>query len=608
MKMQHRWLCILVTTTAWTWLFGCRPVAANPSHQEPARPLAAHGTIEGARELVEQLYAIYDDELQFVNETHARRDDPTRFSDRRISTSAGRLWKAQRDAKHLQLMGEPAGYDLEKRLRLLATQVYNFGQTYRGTPRGQQLIRRILTKLQRERPSMQRFLQQADSALAQGKLEVFEQVMEKKGQDLVEQTVFLTPAAARPHNEAFNAMLARGDSRLVKKRQSDYADQAAVRIDQQLTLAGEFADEAQRVIAAIAQDGVAQLADVGSAGPVESMTYLGSRWGAANAAVLRANGLKWAFPAAQPTQSFEPRELKETALSQLALLIESAAKSTPPDRVAEVYAGMLDAISMLDRRVGVISEDVINACREPLEQLVAKDPGLASRIDAYHRATDEVLRWRQAYASQQATHLGQGTPRANAALRRECDSEIEVRPPYAPRALVSVAAPPLFNVQADWMVQESADCLVGESIIEDRVARLSPNSGVAVVPLTQSHYGNVRVPLPSDAEVRDLLAALLVDEDHPALSPAAAGAVSAAKMQDYETVLARIEGVHLESIVTRLISLPDAAYPMVNLGASVALNETVPAIDHTLWRLDLQPLWARHRYFTIRLEDSPSSP
>lgn len=608
MKMQNRWLCILVTTTTWTSLFFGRGAAANPSHQEPARPLASHGTIAGARELVEELYAVYDDELRFVNETYARRDDPNRFSDRRISTSAGRLWKARRDAKHLQLMGEPAGYDLEKRLRLLATQVYDFGQTYRATPRGQQLIRRILTNLQRERPRMQRLLQQADSALEQGKLEIFEQVMEKKGQELVEQTVFLTTASARPHNEAFNAMLARGDSRLAKKRQSDYAAQATAKINQQLALADEFATEAQRVTAAIAQDGVTELADGRSVGPVDSFTYLGSRWGTANAAVLRANGLRWAFPAAQPTQSLEPRELKETALVHLALLIEAAAKSTPPDRVADVYAGLLEAISSLDRRVGVISQDVLNACREPLAQLVAKDPGLAARIDAYQRATAEVLRWRQAYASQQATHLGQGAPRASAALRRECDSEMQVRPPYARQTAGGVAAPPLFNVQADWMVQETADCLVGELIIEDRVARLAPTSRVAVVPLSQSHYANVPVPLPSDAEVDDLLSALVVDEDHSALSPEAAAAVSAARMQDYDTVLARIEGVHLESIVTRMIGLPDAAYPIVNLGSSVALNETVPAIDHTLWRLDLRPLWARHHYFTVRMEDSPSSP
>ncbi len=192
-------------------------------------------------------------------------------------------------------------------------------------------------------------------------------------------------------------------------------------------------------------------------------------------------------------------------------------------------------------------------------------------------------------------------------LNRKGNTEIKIRPPYARSPFrETVAAPNLFSDPADWMVQEAAARLVDESIIEDRVVRLSPTGNVAVVPFSQSHYANLPVPLSTESEVSDLSTALVVDETHRPLTIAAANAVSAASMQDYDTVMARIDTVHLESIVTRMIGLPDAAYPLVNLGNSVVLNDQVTPIEQTCWRLDLRPLWARHLYFTVRLADADS--
>ncbi len=398
---------ILLLTTVVT-----SPVGANPSSKEPSRPLAAHGTIEGAKELTSQLYQLYDEEAKFVDQTYARKDDPKSFSDRQISKSAGRLWRARRDAKRLQIMGEPAGHDLYKKLQLLATEVYKFGQAYRGTPSGNQLAQRIQVQLGRERPAMQRFLQQAEAALQKGKLEVFETQMEKKGQALTEQLVFFNAAESRPFDEQFHAILSRGDGLLEKKRKAEYAEQVSALVSKEIAAVNAFPAEARRIAREIATNGMAEMPGGGQAGPVESLSYIGSQWGAHSAALIRANALHWAFPASRDTELMDVAELKAIALASLAGVIQATAQSVSKEDVQEVYCGMLEATSVIERRSGVMSQEVDRACSEALDALAAVDPTLPARVSAYERATAEVLRWRKDYASQQASHLGGNALRA----------------------------------------------------------------------------------------------------------------------------------------------------------------------------------------------------
>ncbi len=576
------------------------PVQANPSSRHPEQGLAAHGTIAGAKELVQQLYQLYDEEAKLVAQTYAKRDDPTSFSDRQISKSAGRLWQGQRDAKRLQLMGEPAGYDLSTKLQLLAMQVYQFGQAYRGTPRGNQLAQRIQAKLAHDKPQMPRFLQQAQNALQANKLEVFETQMEKKGRELNEQLVFFNASGRRPFDEDFNGMLARGDAVIERQRMSEYSKLASQRIAAQLSLVTVFGDEGKRIAAEIAKDGTAQLGEGTTGGPAEAFAFVGSQWGSASAALLRANGLRWAFPNAPVDLSVDANELKSTALTALAMIVDAAAQSTETENVQSVYSDLLEAISVLDRRNGIMSEVVRKACGEGMARLASKDPDLPARVAAYERATAEVLRWRKAYASQQASHLGRNASRADAVLGRKGETDVTVRPPYVrPPHGMTVAAPPQFTGPADWMVQEAGARLVGQAIIEDGAIRLSPTSRIAVIPYSYSHYANLPVPLASETERLDLFSALLVDDEHRPLTIDAADAVSSANAQDYETVMGEIETLHLESIVTRMIGLPDVAYPLVSLGNGVLLNDQISPFKQTCWRLDLRPLWARHLYFTV---------
>ena len=118
---------------------------------------------------------------------------------------------------------------------------------------------------------------------------------------------------------------------------------------------------------------------------------------------------------------------------------------------------------------------------------------------------------------------------------------------------------------------------------------------------------NVALTLETEDQVADLKNALLVDDEHNALSLAGMDAISSAEMQDYVSIGGTIQRVHLESLLTRFIAFPDAAIALVPLGGLPQGTTNLAPLEQTCWRLDIVPQWAHHRYFTVRASDSKST-
>ncbi len=154
------------------------------------------------------------------------------------------------------------------------------------------------------------------------------------------------------------------------------------------------------------------------------------------------------------------------------------------------------------------------------------------------------------------------------------------------------------------MIDETAKRLVGKSIKENRLLRLAPNSQTGVIPYMNGHYANVAVTLSAERELADLQVALLIDEEHSALSLAGMDAISSAEMQDYLSIGGTIQRIHLEALLTRFIAFPDPAIALVPLGGLPQPTANLTLLEQTCWRLDIVPQWAHHRYFTVRSTDS----
>jgi hypothetical protein len=586
------------------------PLWANPRGSDPYRPLAVHGTIEEAKAMVAELYKLYQEEEQFVIESQKFRDNPTRLSDRGISKASGRIWKARRDAGHLILMGEPAGTDLTKKFSMLLPEVYKLADVYRHTPRGVQLVQKLRNERTRKAPSLKKFLQQAQGAIARGQLELGQlelgQQLEKRGIELNSQLVFFSRPEASKFYHELAGVLAKNDESLSRKRKQEYMQRATAVMNEQVAAATEFPAVASRIAREIGANGTASLNQDKKGTAPEAFSHLVTLWGHASAGLMRATAIQWAFTnRAQAEVQPSPGQFKETALQSLASIVEAAAMSTGPEEVQATYTELLKQISVADRRLGPYSRYVYDACRPALGKLAAKDPGLQARIKAYDRATSEVLRWRKDYAAQQATHWAKAYPAATTLLITKGPIAVSDRPNYVrTRQRETVTAPASFNGPANWMMLDAASRLVGKPVAEERLIRLTPSARVGVVPVDSNHYANVPVPLPTEAEVEDLRRSLVVDAEHGPLTVDSADAISSAELHDYLAVAGLIQEVHLESIVTRFAALPDVAYSLVPLGMSPQINDRIEPLQQTLWRLDVKPQWARQKYFTTRVETS----
>ena len=171
----------------------------------------------------------------------------------------------------------------------------------------------------------------------------------------------------------------------------------------------------------------------------------------------------------------------------------------------------------------------------------------------------------------------------------------------------TVLAAKNFNEPADWMVYEAANRLVGKTVREGKLIRLSPTSRTAAVPFLDGHYANIPVTLPVENALADLRTALLLDDKHQALSSDATEAISSGEMQDYLAVGGTIQQVQLESLVTRFIAFPDLAIALTPLGGLPQPTAENSPLEQTCWRLDISPNWGHSRYFTVRSQQTPTT-
>ena len=582
---------------------------ANPTGKDPSQPLKTHGTIDGAETLANELHQTYLEELGVVTQMFEKRNDPASFSAPQISKSAARLWKARRDAKHLELMSEPIGADLTRKLFLLAVQIDQFGLAYARTPHGSQMVNKLITRLRRDSPQFQKFLKQAAASLQNGRdPEVFTKQMEAKGMQMRESLVFFRPLEHKKYLYNFEALLSAGDVNQRKLRRTRYFAQANDRIKNEIASAAAAKEEIKRICEEIKQTGSATL-DGGAKGDgTQAFANVCKLWARASANLTRANTIEWTITNRTGNAKInEVASLKKATLIALPDIINAMSEKIALAQIPKVYTNLLRQISEVDRRTTGRNE-VFQACSSALNELVQKNPPLAKDIEAYARATTEPLRWRQKFANEQANYLSSQQATAEALLSSRAPTDTGNRPNFARRPgretlMISKA----LNEPADWMIDESAKRLVGRAIKEDRVNRLGPNSKTAVIPFTNGHYANVALTLSPEKEIADLKVALLVDDEHDALSIAGMDAISSAEMQDYVSIGGTIQQVHLEALLTRFIAFPDAAITLVLLGGLPQGTANLAPIEQTCWSLDIVPQWAHHRYFTIQSGNSKLS-
>ncbi len=590
---------------AWTL-----PISANPSDRKPNAPLAVHATIPEAKALAARLYSTYDRIRVIELEAIEKKNDYSQLPGRKLMQATGELWQAVRDARQLQLMGEPAGYDIESKLNGAMGNVAHYAMTWGQSPEGAKTKLKTKQLLDKSIPKLQKVADRARGLLSQGQVEPFLKLVEAEGVELAAYLSVFAPTE-KPTALQFLTYFSSGEVEIAKFRFQQYLPLAREVVDRHLAVVDQFEADMIVVIDQIKQTGSFTSDDGKSGDATVAMSYLIDRWNAASAALLSAHAVTIAFDARRANldgsgssaggvaeSGLEPRigTLTDTAIQSIVLLIDGAAAQATTDNASQLYVDFLPPLSIAQRRMGAKAGLLTNACREPLANLAARNPTLAVSAEAYQRATTQPLRWRELFAADQAKRLAKQYAASSSFLASETES------PRTP-GQKSVIAPNIFSRWANLLVEDAVPRLVGKPVSADKVLRLGSNERLGVVPYASAHYCLVALPLVVDEQVSDLRTAISVTENHPPLSLAAAGAISSTGMQEYEVIGGTIRNVTLESRLVRFADLPAVASVIQPLGEVPDLgSDVVPPMKATCWRLDVQPTWAQHRYFVVKAE------
>ncbi len=589
---------------------------ANPSNRTPDAQLGVHATVAEAKALAGKLYVIYDRLHVLELEAIDKKDDPQRLPGRQLAQAAGELWKAIRDARHLQLMGEPAGKDIESKLVGAKGNILHYAIAWGRTPEGLKTKQKLKPQLERSIPKLQKIADRATGMLAAGQVDSYVSLVEGEGRRLAAQLAIFAPSDHPPGLD-YLALFASGDDRVSRIRFEEYSKLGRLSMEANLDQAEVFVSQATMVVEQIEQSGkfTAGTGEHGDA--AVAIQYLLDAWAEASAALLRAHALAVCYDpqyyslssggfsdaGAVPAIDLEPKmiELNESAMRAIVSLIEATSANVASEDVRAVYAGLLQPLSAVVRRMGGGDGRLFRAFEMPLANLASKNPKFAASVAEYSHATTELLRWRQSFASKQAKHLSAEFPFSSALMAREVASSNN------PEAGITVA-PPVFNRWASLLVEDAVPHLVGKRVSDGAVRRLDSSGRLGVVPLSASHYSLIALPINVDEAFGELREALLVSDGFEPLTLDAADAVSAAEMQEFEAVGGVIRSVSLESRLVRFAALPAAAQVIQPPGKFPVLDaDAYSPMKAACWRFDIAPIWVMHRCFIAKRESQESN-
>ncbi|MDA8745184.1 hypothetical protein N9N28_11170 [Rubripirellula amarantea] len=597
-----RWILVAV-------VFSVLPGAtslANPSSKNPQADLAVHGTISEATALAKRTSEACEEAEKLIIEMQESGSDLRRFSGKKNAELLGRLWQGKYDAIHLQLMGEPIGFDLAAELETSFPVLTSLTLKLSGTPEVQRYQTQAVKKFQKGEAKMNKFLDAALKALDDGKVEAVGKEMLKRGADVHADATFIGIKLQRLYTTRFYTVMSKCDDMLKIKRREQYSKIGEDKAQAEMALVTKFQSEALRVVSEISESGQVALdaeAEVaGSApigGPVEAFDYLMTLWGNASAGNARA----YAYRTALHQEGYDQakattQQLRDNAIESLSGLIQAAARNTPVDQVPTVHPQLLQRVATAQRRMNSPLNELAAACEGPLQELASKDSTYSQQRDRYERAVREPLRWRRMFASKRGEALRAVTPDLTGAMQGTAPQEKIVRPPYQCRTGGQTGvAPSALGLPSHWIMPQTTGIMLGNLYHDQTLLRLAPGVRVAVVPCHANHYVNVALPIPSDAAVDDLLGAVLVSEAHPALSYDASNAVSSAQLHDYKALGGQVKAIYMEGMVTRFITLTNAAHLLTPLGKIPDFGDKSSRSRALCWRFDVQPVWVQNEYF-----------
>jgi hypothetical protein len=358
--------------------------------------------------------------------------------------------------------------------------------------------------------------------------------------------------------------------------------------------------QVQAAAASIGAAGKAEFAGESLEGP-DLVAAWGLAWRKLHAATLRARAIDWARGQGRGVAPPSELDQLESAWASfdkgmapaIAGVIAADAARVTPDAARALYARYVAVLGSLAPQVAD-QQALLAAVQPALQQLADKSPDLASQVQAYERATGELLRWRARAAAAHARRMvKEAKPVAEVLAAAAGDAEVQGRLKRANARLELT----WIGTPTPATMRDLARLLPAQPVT---LAELAPlEDGAAANRWRDRQFARIAdAKLPATA-IANLKADLLVTQNAPALSLPAAIAIASAEQGYLAAAGGKITGAQADGLLVHLITLGDAP---AHLPIGTMPEETpADAINRLVLTVQVKPGWLQHEHVFVEL-------
>ena len=600
MKNTHSsQLASLLTSCVFLLVVGC--LTANSIGQTPdatsgsnpgssATPtVGVVGYWPTANELVQQCQKNWEDIKPLLTEVDealaAKNVDSIKVNT--IGKAYARAQNLVRDGKILIQMGEPAGVDYSFRGKSGTGSFEAVAKQLKSTPAGKKIVGQATKYKAKTDSKRAKRLKKIGDYVSKNDFAKAEKELRGLLSEADTLILWLSPKDGKQLVSQYSAAARLVASSTKKMRGEETNLLILDRIKNTQLAYAALVETAETVVRDIKANGSTKLGGKTAHGPT-AFAILGEQWQATHVGLLNCLAHQWSSDSklAIPFQElFGPNikatnwiaastELDSRMQDALTAIIAADAAQAKAEKLPQKYAKYANSIAVLSERVN--DKDFLPKFETALEALTKKDTAFASRVNDYHKATNDMLTWRNRVATSQAKNETTYLDPLFLAKDQKCVPQL--------KAGLHESLP---TVRSH----------VGKTVQVKNVNAINEKALYSCY--DQRIYATINSNFYPQTAVDSLVGDLFVGNDQPPLSIAAAHALVTAQNNVFELTGGAIENLHVEAMTSRFGKLTTemgAFYPLGDLPMDKV------KLSDTLLRIDLKPEWVQHKYFFAKMK------
>lgn len=533
------------------------------------------------------------------------------FEQQKVAGRAGRVNAAQigdvnvrilvveRAAERLKLLGETAGVDLRHRVHHQRGRLGKFLVAYYAAPEYQKALQQAVKASDKQKAARTKQIQKIRQRIDQQKWDDAERELYQLIDDFEQLAPIMGPNLAEFVRREYRQVKEQIETEMKVRRSAAAAEYLAERVKTEAGGLPALAATIDGWSRELKQKGSVDVDGTQRTGP-QLVTLAAEMWEEQQARTVHQISLQWLYnenfgssealaPSTATRQTTTDAWGSQQVRDALVRLLEADAARANDPQIAPLHAAYVSALAPVVNRV---SEGDAALFAEALQKLANRSLSVAADVDAYRQATDDLLRWRERVS---AAHARSAMQRASAApelFRKAATKQVETPGFYQPRsndaAAISSRVPAVVTAMSDQVLQAPV-------YVEDV---WSLGEGRPLIAGYQPDCYATATALETAAQQQMLAADLQVGPQAPPQSLRAAMAMEAARSGRYRRVGGTTSRFTVESLTTRLITIPTKPGVLFALGDLSPLNRAAVK-GNVILRYDLQSQWAQNRYFFV---------